>query len=150
MRIRNDINLQMLENGNFLVGSGKEQVEVRVVIFSDLESGIKFRLTTNLPASGEGTVSNEEIGEFYHNRWQIELLWKFLKMHLKLERLITKNENRIEIQIYCCLIAYIVRQLVDIPKEFGHKILDKLRHLQDFICGKISYVHWFWEIVFSP
>jgi putative transposase len=150
MRIRNDISLQMLENGNFLVGAGKEKVEVRVVIFSDLESGTEFRLATNLPASGEGAVSNEEIGEFYRNRWQIELLWKFLKMHLKLDRLITKNENGIEIQIYCCLIAYIVLQLMDIPKEFGHKILDKLRYLQAFMCEKISYVHWFREIVFEP
>ncbi|MGB3405069.1 MAG: IS4 family transposase, partial [Microcoleaceae cyanobacterium] len=60
--------------------------------------------------------------------------WKFLKMHLKLDRLITKNTNGITIQIYVCLIAYVLLQLVTIPKEFGDKLLDKLRYLQAFMC----------------
>jgi putative transposase len=149
MRIKNDMSLQMLENGNFLVGTGVKQVECRIVNCCDLEERTEFRLATNLPSTGEFAVSNEEIGEFYRNRWQIELLWKFLKMHLKLDRLITKNTNGIEIQIYCCLIAYVVLQLVEIPKEFGDKTLDKLRYLQAFMCENISYVHWFRKIAFE-
>ncbi|MDY6785917.1 MAG: transposase, partial [Cyanobacteriota bacterium] len=39
---------------------------------------------TNLPDEGEKGISNSEIGDFYRLRWQIELFWKFLKMHLKL------------------------------------------------------------------
>jgi putative transposase len=149
MRIKNDMSLQMLENGKFLVGTGTKKVECRIVNYCDLEEGTEFRLATNLPEIGEFAVSNEEIGEFYRNRWQIELLWKFLKMHLKLDRLITKNTNGIEIQIYCCLIAYIILQLVETPKEFGDKILDKLRYLQAFMCENISYVHWFRKMVFE-
>jgi putative transposase len=148
MRIKNDMSLQMQENGKFLVGTGVKKVECRIVNYCDLEERTEFRLATNLPESGEFAVSNEEIGEFYRSRWQIELLWKFLKMHLKLDRLITKNVNGIEIQIYCCLIGYVVLQLVKIPKEFGSKALDKLRYLQAFMCENISYVHWFRKIVF--
>jgi putative transposase len=150
MRIKNDMNLEMLDNGKFLLGKGVNEVECRVVNYCDLEERTEFRLATNLPERGEFAVSNEEIGEFYRKRWQIELLWKFLKMHLKLDRLITKNINGIEMQIYCCLIAYIVLQLVDIPKEFGNKALDKLRYLQAFMCENISYVHWFRKMVFEP
>lgn len=69
-------------------------------------------------------------------------------MHLKLDRLITKNVNGIEIQIYSCLIAYVLLQLVKIPKEFGYKMLDKLRYLQAFMCENISYVHWLRKLVF--
>jgi putative transposase len=148
LRIKNDMSLQMQENGRFLVGTGTKKVECRIVNYCDLEEKTEFRLATNLPEIGEFVVSNEEIGEFYRSRWQIELLWKFLKMHLKLDRLITKNINGIEIQIYCCLIGYVVLQLVDIPKEFGSKALDKLRYLQAFMCENISYVHWFRKIVF--
>lgn len=147
MRIKNDMSLQMLENGKFLVGTGTKKVECRIVNYCDLEERTEFRLATNLPDTGEFAVSTKEIGEFYRNRWQIELLWKFLKMHLKLDRLITKNKNGIEIQIYCCLIAYIILQLVETPKEFGEKILDKLRYLQAFMCEHISYVHWFKKMV---
>jgi putative transposase len=148
MRIKNDMSLQMQENGKFLVGTGAKKVECRIVNYCDLEERTEFRLATNLPEIGEFAVSNEEIGEFYRNRWQIELLWKFLKMHLKLDRLITKNINGIEIQIYCCLIGYVILQLVEIPKEFGDKALDKLRYLQAFMCENISYVHWFRKIAF--
>jgi IS4 transposase len=149
LRIKNNISLKMLDNGKFKIGTGKDKVEARVVMFSDIEERTEFRLVTNLAEEGEGEISNEEIGEFYRLRWQVELLWKFLKMHLKLDRLITKNTNGIEIQIYCCLIGYLILRLVEIPQEFGSSLLDKLRYLQAFMCEKISYVHWLKELVTS-
>ncbi len=69
-------------------------------------------------------------------------------MHLKLDRLITNNANGIEIQIYACLVAYVILQLVKIPKEFGKKVLDRLRYLQAFMCENISYTHWLQKLVF--
>ncbi len=75
-------------------------------------------------------------------RWGIECLWKFLKMHLKLDNLITKNVNGIVIQIYSTLIAYLILNMVDIPKQWGSKLLDKLRFLQACMCQQISYIHW--------
>lgn len=149
LRIKNNTTLKMLDNGEFLVGTGAEQVEVRTVVFCDLETRGEFRLVTHLPNVGDAEVSHYEVTEFYRLRWQIELFWKFLKMHLKLDKLITKNTNGIEIQIYACLIAYVLLQLVKIPQEFGTKLLDKLRYLQAFMCENISYVHWFQKLVFS-
>jgi putative transposase len=87
MRTKNDMSLQMLEDGRFLVEIGAKKVECRVVNYCDLKERTEFRFATNLPEIGEFAASNEEIGDFYRNRWQIELLWKFLKMHLKLDRL---------------------------------------------------------------
>ena len=147
LRIKNNMKLEMLEEGQYLVGTGKEKTKMRLVNFSDVEKQTEFRLATNLPESGEGGVSSEEIGEIYKKRWQIELLWKFLKMHLKLDRLITKNVNGITIQIYTSLIAYLLLKKVEIPKEFGSKMLSKLRYLQAFMSEKISYVHWFRELM---
>jgi len=149
LRIKNNLTLEMLENRKCKVGTGKDAVEVRVVMFCDLEERTEFRLATDLPFEGKGTVSNEEIAEIYVQRWQIELLWKFLKMHLKLDNLITKNENGIRIQIYSCIIAYLILQLIDIEEGFGKSLLDKLRYLQSFMCQHISYVHWFRKIVYS-
>lgn len=149
LRIKNNIALKMLETGKYLMGVGKEQFEVRVVNFCDLEEKREFRFVTNLPALKEYEITNQEIGDFYRLRWQIELFWKFLKMHLKLDRIITKNVNGIAIQIYSCLIAYVLLQLVEIPKAFGNKMLDKLRYLQAFMCENISYVHWLQKLVFG-
>ncbi|WP_041229874.1 IS4 family transposase [Rippkaea orientalis] len=147
LRIKNNLSLEMLENGRSKVGKDGREVEIRVVAFCDLEKRTEFRLATNLSGFGEEAVSNEEIAEIYIQRWQIELLWKFLKMHLKLDRLMTKNENGIRIQIYCCLIAYLILQLIEIPQEFGKSILDKLRYLQSYMCQEISYVHWFRKLI---
>src|SRR5579883_2516009 len=146
LRIKNNINLEMLENGKCLLGTGDEQIEVRVVNFCSIENKSEYRLATNL---NEVEFSNQEVGEIYRQRWGIETLWKFLKMHLKLDKFMTKNENGIRIQIYSCLIVYIILQLVDIPEEIGKKILDKLRYLQSFMNEKISYIHWFRHLSFT-
>jgi IS4 transposase len=149
LRLKNNMHLEMLEDGYFLVGKDKGQVKVKVTAFCDLESRSEFRLASKLPAVERRELSNLEISEIYRLRWQIELLWKFLKMHLKLDRLITKNVNGITIQIYASLIAYMILRLVKIPKEYGHKALDKLRYLQAFMSDNISYVYWFEKLVFA-
>jgi putative transposase len=95
------------------------------------------------------TEINEEIGQVYRHRWGIETLWKFLKMHLKLDKLMTKNINGITIQSYSCLIVYVILQLIDIAQEIGKTILDKLRYLQSFMNENISYIHWFRRMSFS-
>lgn len=146
MRIKNSWNLEWSEeeNGKMKVEK-KKYVECRVVNFCDLETQTEYRLATNLPEE----VSNEEIGEIYRSRWQIELLWKFLKMHLKLDRMVCKNESGIELQIYMALIAYLILELVEIPEIWGNKLLDKLRYLQGCMSREISYVHWLEGLVFQ-
>jgi putative transposase len=61
----------------------------RVVWFCDLESRSEFRLATN----GD-EMTNEQVSEVYRYQWQIEVLWKVLKMHLKLDKLMTKKPER--------------------------------------------------------
>lgn len=114
-----------------------EHERYRVVWFCDLESQTEFRLATNVDL-----MTNEEISEVYRHRWQIEVLWKFLKMHLKLDRLISKSVNGVTIQIYMVLIAYLILQLIEIPEFYGHQLLDKLRYLQLELSRRCSIVHW--------
>ena len=119
-----------------------EHERYRVVWFCDLESRTEFRLATNVEQ-----MSNEEVGEVYRHRWQIEVLWKFLKMHLKLDKLITKNVNGVTIQIYMVLIAYLILQLIEIPVFYGRQLLDKLRYLQLELSRRCSMVHWSFDLL---
>ena len=146
MRVKNNMNLRILENGNCLLGGKKDHVEIRIVNFCSRDNNVEYRLATNLSLD---EFSDLEIGEIYRKRWAIETLWKFLKMHLKLDQLITKNDNGIAIQIYSCLIGYIILQLTEIPQEIGNKALDKLRYLQSFMNEKVSYINWFRRMSFS-
>ncbi|MDH6086912.1 transposase, partial [Umezakia ovalisporum] len=148
VRIKNNWKLEFEpETGLVKIGSARDASPYRVVNFCDLETKTEFRLVTNLPESGEAAVTDDEIRDIYRLRWRVELLWKFLKMHLKLDKLITKNLNGIGIQIYASLIAYPILQLVSVPKQWGEKMLDKLRYLQACMCQQISYVHWMEDIM---
>ncbi|OBQ28238.1 MAG: transposase, partial [Aphanizomenon flos-aquae MDT14a] len=148
VRIKNNWKLEFgAETGLIKIGSSKDAPAYRVINFCDLETKTEFRLVTNLPADGEAAVTDNEIRNIYRLRWGVELLWKFLNMHLKLDRLITKNVNGIAIQIYASLIAYLILQLVSVPKEWGEKMLDKFRYLQACMCQQISYVHWMEDIM---
>lgn len=150
LRIGNKYKLEFGENSELTqVGTGQKRGLYRVVQFCDLETKVEYRLVTNLPKLGEASISDEEVMEIYRCRWGIELLWKFLKMHLKLDHLITKNTNGIAIQLYATLIAYLILQLVEIPQIWGDKLLDKLRYLQACMCQEISYVHWMESIMSS-
>jgi putative transposase len=114
----------------------------RVVWFCDLDSRSEFRLATNL-----AQMSNAEISDIYRHRWQIEILWKFLKMHLKLDQLITKNINGVTLQIYMVLIAYLILQLIEIPAFYGQTLLDKFRYLQLEFSRRCSLVHWSYDLL---
>ena len=63
-------------------------------------------------------------------------------MHLKLDQLITKNVNGIRIQLYACLCAYLILQLLEIPAIWGSSLLDKLRFFQASMTQEYSLVHW--------
>ncbi len=146
LRINSNYKIEYGEGDLVKLGTGTKAGWYRLVHFCDLETKVEYRLVTNLPYWEEGSkevaISNAEVGEIYRQRWGIELLWKFLKMHLKLSRLMTKNKNGIEIQIYTTLIAYLLLQLVTVPKAWGEKLLDKLRYLQCCMNQELSYVHW--------
>jgi putative transposase len=138
IRITRNYKRDMKENGLWEVGSGKTAGLYRLVWFSDLETKVEYCLITSLPTS----VSNYEIAEIYRLRWQIELFWKFLKMHLKLDKLISKSENGIQLQLYACLCAYLILQILEIPQQWGHKLLDKLRYIQAHMTQEYTFVHW--------
>jgi len=68
---------------------------VRVVCLGSVEQKVDDYLATNI---SEAVMSNEEIAEAY--RRAIEVLWKFLKTHLKLDKVMSKNLNAMTMQIY--------------------------------------------------
>jgi hypothetical protein len=48
------------------------------------------------------------IAQLYKERWEIELLFKWLKQNLKIRRLLGRSENAVRIQIYVALIALLL------------------------------------------
>lgn len=53
-----------------------------------------------------------DIAALYKERWQIELLFKWLKQNLKIKRFLGRNENAVKTQIYVALIAFLLLRLL--------------------------------------
>ncbi|UCI05006.1 IS4 family transposase [Mesorhizobium sp. B1-1-8] len=47
-----------------------------------------------------------EIAALYKGRWQIELLFRWIKQHLKIRRFLGNNDNAIRLQLFAAMIAY--------------------------------------------
>lgn len=66
-----------------------------------------LRLITN-----DLTRPAAEIAALYKERWQIELLFKWLKQNLKIKRFIGRSENAVKTQIFVALIAFLLLRLL--------------------------------------
>jgi IS4 transposase len=52
-----------------------------------------------------------EIAALYKARWQIELLFRWIKQHLNIRKFMGKNENAIRLQIIAAMIAYLLLRI---------------------------------------
>lgn len=53
-------------------------------------------------------LTTEEITVLYKQRWEIEMFFKFLKQHLNLTHLVSRNENAIKVILYMTMIVAIL------------------------------------------
>jgi putative transposase len=70
------------------------------------ETGAKITLITN-----DLNRSALEVAALYKSRWQIELLFRWIKQHLRIRKFIGNNENAIRLQILAAMIAYLLLRL---------------------------------------
>jgi IS4 transposase len=52
-----------------------------------------------------------EIAALYRQRWQIELLFRWIKQHLHIRRFLGRSENAVRLQLYAAMIAYLLLRL---------------------------------------
>ena len=52
-----------------------------------------------------------EIAALYKTRWQIELMFRWLKQHLNLARFLGRSDNAVHLQILAAMIAYLLLRL---------------------------------------
>ena len=57
------------------------------------------------------TAPAQEIADTYKQRWQIELLFKWLKQHLQLKRFFGRSANAVKLQLLCAMMAYLLLKL---------------------------------------
>ena len=73
------------------------------------------------------TISPVMVAELYHNRWQIELFFKWIKQHLKIKKFWDTSENAVRIQIYSAIIAYCMMAIVQKKMNVERSIYEMLQ-----------------------
>lgn len=82
-------------------GDSKLPVRLRRVSVRRHETGdIIILLTNDLDRSAI------DIAALYKARWQIELLFRWIKQHLKIRKFLGNNDNAIRLQLFAAMIAY--------------------------------------------
>jgi putative transposase len=51
------------------------------------------------------------IAEAYKMRWQIELLFRWIKQHLKLRKFLGRSQNAVRLQLIAAMIAYLLLRI---------------------------------------
>ena len=95
--------------------------KIRRILYLDPESGRTFIFFTNAL-----NINPLKVAELYHNRWQIELFFKWLKQHLKVKKFWGQTENAVRIQIYTAVTAYCMMAI-------GQKKMDVQRSIYEML-----------------
>jgi putative transposase len=70
------------------------------------DKGAKITLLTN-----DFERSAIEIAALYKKRWQVELLFRWIKQHLKIRSFLGRSDNAIRLQVVAAMIAYVLLRI---------------------------------------
>lgn len=90
-----------------LVSKGDSRLPIplrRVRVRRD-KGGVITLLTNDLDRSAV------EVAALYKSRWQIELLFRWIKQHLSIRKFLGNNDNAIRLQVLAALIAYLLLRI---------------------------------------
>ena len=96
--------------------------KIRRIIYWDQEENRKLIFFTNAL-----DISPMQVAELYHQRWNIELFFKWLKQHLKIKKFWGTTENAVRIQIYSAITAYCMMEIVQKMMAFKQSIYEMLQ-----------------------
>ena len=80
---------------------------LRRIKFKDPESGQTLVFLTNNTALPALTIC-----ELYKSRWQVELLFKWIKQHLRIKHFLGNSENTMKTQVWCDVATYVLIAIV--------------------------------------
>ena len=111
----------------------KEVIRLRRVAYWDDEQKRCYEFVTNLME-----IEVDYIPLLYKCRWQIELLFKRLKQNFMFRYFLGDNENAIKVQIWCCLIANLLLEVIfskvkEKRKAFSHLVNFVRLHITSYI-----------------
>jgi putative transposase len=118
-RIIDDAEVRLASKGDSKLAMPLRRIRVK------RDNGATITLITN-----DLERSAVAIAARYKSRWQIELLFRWIKQHLNIRKFLGTNDNAIRLQILAAMIAYL---LLRIAARINHVTMPALR-LAEHIC----------------
>jgi putative transposase len=112
-------------------GDSKLPIPMRRIRVLRHEDDKKLSILTN-----DMKRSAVEIGKLYKLRWQIELLFRWLKQHLKIRKFLGRNENAIKLQLFAAMIAYVLLRLAALTHNVKIDILRLTDLTREFLFAR--------------
>lgn len=125
----------VLYDGPFVstsLSAKKSDLKLRHLIYRDPESQKIFHFVTS-----NNKMGGERIAEIYKKRWAVELLFRWLKGHLNIRRLPTKNPNAIRTQLAVAILVQLLLQLKRTIDKFGGTLWELLRSIRTGQCRQM-------------
>nr|WP_144927652.1 IS4 family transposase [Paenibacillus bovis] len=101
--------------------------KLKLIEFTD-EEGTSYRLLTN-----KLDLSEQEILDTYKNRWYIELFFKWLKQHIKIDHLFSKSPIGIWNQLFIALITFGLLVIMRLLREPNREIWQFLKTIRQYL-----------------
>jgi IS4 transposase len=97
---------------------------LRRVRFYDAEYGRTLVFLTN-----NFKLSAETVAQLYKHRWQIELFFKWIKQHLKVQSFWGYTENAVRIQIWVAISVYVLVAIAKKRLNLKHSLYEILQYI---------------------
>jgi len=98
--ILDDAEVKLVSKGDSKLAIPMRRIRLR------RDDGTKLTLLTN-----DLERSAVDIAGLYKTRWQIELLFRWIKQHLKIRTFLGRNSNAIRLQLLAAMIAYLLLRI---------------------------------------
>jgi putative transposase len=86
-------------------GNARLPIPLRRIKIKREKGGVITLLTNDLARTAI------EIATLYKSRWQIELLFRWIKQHLDIRKFLGTNDNAIRLQVFAAMIAYLLLRI---------------------------------------
>lgn len=113
--------------------AGDLPIELRLVVYKDLETGTIYEYLTNIFHLAALTIA-----KIYKSRWNIEIFFKWIKQNLKIKTFIGTTENAVRTQIWIAMITYLLLSYLKYKTKCQFTLLEIQRYLRENIFARVS------------
>jgi hypothetical protein len=113
--------------------SQKYSEPIRLIEYKDPETGKIYVFLTN-----HFDLAAITIAEIYHQRWQIELFFKWIKQNLKIKTFLGTSKNAVMAQVWTAMIYYLLLAYLKFQSKCTSTLTELSRRFQNTLMDRLS------------